>query len=85
MPGSTTARGYGWQHQRLRAYWKPIVERGEASCPRCGLPIPPEGPWDLGHTEDRTTWTGPEHATCNRAAGARKANRRRINTRRARW
>ena len=74
MTGDTTARGYGWLHQRTRAAWAPLVAAGQVCCARCGHPIVPGQPWDLGHTEDRTGYTGPEHRSCNRAAGARKAN-----------
>jgi hypothetical protein len=42
-----------------------------ARCPRCNQFIKPNEAWDLGHTDDRGSWTGPEHASCNRAAGAR--------------
>jgi hypothetical protein len=69
-PGSTAARGYGHAHERERARWKPKVEAGLVHCARCRQPIEPGRPWDLGHTDDRTTWTGPEHVTCNRRAGA---------------
>jgi hypothetical protein len=58
---STTDRGYDGRHKRERARWKPKVERGEIDCARCGEPIQPDEPWDLGHTDDRTGWTGPEH------------------------
>jgi len=71
MPGSTTARGYDGKHQAERARWAPLVAQGAATCARCLRPIAPGTPWDLGHTDDRTTWTGPEHRRCNRRAGGR--------------
>lgn len=72
--GTSTQRGYGAAHQRLRAVWARRLARGEViPCARCGLPIDPGQPWDLGHSDDRKSWTGPEHANqCNRAAGGRK-------------
>jgi hypothetical protein len=46
-------------------------------CRRCGLPIDPDEPWDLGHIvakADGGTVTpdnlAPEHRRCNRSAGA---------------
>jgi hypothetical protein len=70
-PQSTTARGYGTQHQTLRKTWAPLVEQGAVTCPRCARPITPGQAWDLGHHDtDRTRYTGPEHQRCNRAAGA---------------
>lgn len=70
---STTARGYGAAHQRERKRWQPIVEAGEATCARCNEPIEATSKWDLGHNEDRTEWTGPEHVKCNRSAGQANA------------
>lgn len=69
--GSRQARGYDAQHDSLRRRWKPKVERCEVDChaPTCVMPmrrILPGQEWDLGHTEDRTTWRGPEHMQCNR-------------------
>lgn len=74
-PGTTTERDYGADHQAERERWRPHVEAGTVDChaKRClhrTRLIRPGTPWDLGHTDDRTTWTGPEHATCNRTAGA---------------
>jgi hypothetical protein len=79
VTGETTARGYGWDHQQVRSRWVPIVAAGQGYChaPACLMPsrwIPPGALWDLGHTDDRQAYTGPEHRKCNRSAGARKRN-----------
>ncbi len=79
---STTARGYGNTHQRQRAKWEPTVNAGLAHCHAklCLMPtrwIDPALPWDLGHTEDRSRWTGPEHPRCNRSEGVRRRNAKR--------
>lgn len=75
--GTPAQRGYDSAHLRERTRWAPHVARGEVDCARCGQRIQPGQAWDLGHTEDRRGWSGPEHAVCNRAAGARVANDRR--------
>jgi len=76
---TTTERGYGQAHQQERRKWKPIVDAGQAVChaKTCVMrsrAIQPGEEWDLGHTEDRTAWTGPEHRRCNRREGARRGN-----------
>lgn len=79
--GKTTERGYGSQHQALRARllaaWKP----GQP-CARCGQPM--NYRWttdragrkvsaiDLGHNDQRTGYTGLEHRGCNRRDGQAK-------------
>jgi len=84
--GSTTQRGYGQQHRRLRETLRPSVERGEIDCWRCGNRIMPRDAWDLGHSDDRTEYRGPEHAACNReAARARQLAARRPTPRRRSW
>jgi hypothetical protein len=52
--------------------FRPLVASGLALCARCGLSIAPGAAWDLGHTEDRSVYSGPEHRKCNQLAGARK-------------
>lgn len=69
--GTTSSRGYGRDHKAERDRWAPKVDAGLVDCARCGDPLEPGRPWDLGHTDDRSAWTGPEHRTCNRVAGAR--------------
>lgn len=76
MTGSTTARGYGHSHQVERKRWEPIIATGNVLCanPQCDhpdTPIDPDEPWDVGHTEDRTGYRGPEHMACNRREGGR--------------
>lgn len=79
-PGSTSARGYGHGHQVERDRWRPAVEAGEVNCARCRRRITPGTPWDLGHTDDRSAYQGPEHRSCNRSAGAANSHARRAMT-----
>ena len=74
--GTKAQRGYGRDHDRLRRALAPIVEAGRATCWRCGLPIQPGDPWDLGHDDyNRSITRGPEHAyTCNRSAAGRASH-----------
>ena len=74
--GTRQQRGYGNDHIKLRAQWKPRVEAGLVDCARCHEPIHPTEQWDLGHKDDdRSKYSGPEHANqCNRAAGGRAAH-----------
>lgn len=79
--GTTEQRGYGTAHRAERdrrlARWKP----GDP-CARCGRPMyGPPALIDLGHTADRTAYTGLEHRSCNRGEGARRGNRMRRRTR----
>jgi hypothetical protein len=76
---TTTERGYGWTHQQERARWQRVVDEGRAICAKCGKAILPGQPWDLGHTDDRTAYTGPECVKCNRSDGAARGNCARIN------
>lgn len=75
---TTTQRGYGSAHRKLREAVAAQVKAGTAHCARCGLPIAPDEPFDLGHDDhDRTKYVGPEHQACNRSAGAAQGNQQR--------
>lgn len=72
--GTTKQRGYDYQHKKLRAQVKQMVDAGKATCWRCGEPIQPGADFDLGHDDDdRTKYRGPEHQACNRATAGRRA------------
>ncbi|MCK9602218.1 MAG: hypothetical protein M0R06_24450 [Sphaerochaeta sp.] len=68
--GTSTERGYGAAHQALRAAYQAKIDRGVwYTCSTCGLPIGADDEWDLGHSEDKATHIGPQHARCNRSEG----------------
>jgi len=70
---TTAQQGYGRRHQAARAGLEPLVLAGNVKCARCGLPIRPGEPWDLGHDDhDRSKYSGPEHRACNRGTASRR-------------
>ena len=77
--GSRQDRGYGRAHELQRKAWVHKVNRGEAQCHAvdCLEPtraIAPRSEWHMGHTPDRSKWTGPEHPRCNVTEGAIRGN-----------
>lgn len=86
------ADAYGYDHQAQRRAWDRALElNGAIACRRCGQPVHcdrrahlnwDQQKFDLGHGVPVVHGgTGndsqPEHATCNRRAGARLGNARR--------
>jgi hypothetical protein len=70
--GTTGQRGYGLAHKAERKRWEPKVDAGLVDCRRCGQPLEPGRPWDLGHPDaDCPKPKGPEHMVCNRSAGGK--------------
>lgn len=73
VQASTTARGYGTEHQKLRAKLLPLAYG--TPCSRCGQPMLQGQTLHFDHTDDRTNYLGFSHAACNLKAGAQKAAR----------
>ena len=83
LPASDARSG---AHRAERRRWERRLAAGESfqctctgHCGRhtsCTTIITTGSRWDLGHTEDRTGWTGPECIPCNRGAGAINSNQR---------
>jgi hypothetical protein len=44
-------------------------------CVLCFEPIEPGQKWDLAHSDDRRSWLGPAHASCNRREAGLKTAR----------
>lgn len=65
---------YGTEQRRARREWAAIVARGGVICPRCKEPIRIGERWHLGHQDDRSAPTRPEHAICNLRAAAARTN-----------
>jgi hypothetical protein len=70
--GTSTERGYGAAHQRLRRSYELRMRAGEVFyCWRCGAEIDPDA-WHLGHDDaDRSVYRGPECVPCNMAVSGR--------------
>ena len=75
--GTPAQRGYGTAHRQLRARYAARIAQGETfTCAKCGQPVNHGMTWHLGHTDDRTGYTGPEHELCNLADAGQRAGRR---------
>lgn len=81
MRATTTQRGYGAEHQTARRHALDNHTDGDP-CGFCGQPMYRAQRLDLDHTTPLALGgDGPRrltHAKCNRAAGARIGNRRRV-------
>jgi hypothetical protein len=65
-------------YRQVRRGFKLIHLSGGAICVRCGKPIEPHEPMDIGHVDgDPTTIAGPEHRRCNRATSSHRRRRSR--------
>lgn len=71
--GSSTERGYGTDHRKLRAQLAPAAIG--TNCHFCGQPIEAGQKVALDHTEDRTGYRGIVHLACNAADGGRRTPR----------
>ena len=71
--GSPKQRDYGANHQAERERLKRAGIQN-FNCARCGRRFHQLEPFDLGHTDDRNGWSGPEHQRCNRQAAGKAAH-----------
>lgn len=67
---SATQRGYGVEHQRLRAQLLP--DAINTPCHLCGELMLEDQKLHLDHNEDRTGYRGFAHAACNARDGAKR-------------
>jgi hypothetical protein len=68
---------YGPAHRAQRKLLEPLVAAGVVTCVRCGELIERGQKWDLGHVDGQPwRYAGPEHARCNQATAAHRAERR---------
>ena len=68
---SSTTRGYGARHRKLRAALLP--QAYGQPCVRCGHVMLPGQVLHLDHNDQRTGYYGFSHAACNLRAAAKKA------------
>ena len=74
--GTPTQRGYGADHRARRATLVARMNAGETiRCIDCGIELTPST-FDLGHTDDRTGYRGPQCQACNRSQGGREGRAR---------
>lgn len=71
-----------------------LTANGPRPCRRCGKPVHPDRlahlnwdgqPFDLGHPDPGQHGKEPEHQTCNRKAGGREGNRRKLQPASEEW
>ena len=74
--GSSTARGYGAQHRKLREALLPAAYG--MPCYRCGELMLRGQELHFDHLDDRSGYGGFSHAKCNVKAGAQKGRRTQV-------
>jgi len=71
----------GAHQRRAKAVTDAAYADPTTTCRRCGLTLEqrqrthPNDTWDAGHPDSDQVGYAPEHASCNRSAGATKGNR----------
>ena len=74
--GTSARRGYGADHQARRSAIVDRMNAGETiRCIDCGIELMPST-LDLGHTDDRAGYRGPQCQACNRSQGGREGRAR---------